>query len=173
MANITLEALKIAVSQIRVTEEPPGSNRGKQVDAYQKAIGLDPKDGNPWCMAFVYFCFQWAATIAGVDNPAIRLARCIDVWHRASNLASPKQTTAAQARSNYKLIKPGMIFILETNPNTHAGHTGFVESVDYVTGLMTTVEGNSNENGSREGVGVFRLKRRKINSINVGFIEYT
>lgn len=49
------------------------------------------------------------------------------------------------------------------------GHTGLVESV--TGGIMTTLEGNSNVGGSREGIGVFRLTR-KVNSVNKGFIDY-
>ncbi len=171
--DILQKALAYACTQIGVMEEPLGSNRGKMVDAYQRSIGLNPADKNPWCMAFVYWVFEQAAAELGVVNPAIRSAQCVNVWHRASNMAAPKQTTDERAKANWKLVKPGMIFIMELNPLTHAGHTGFVESVNYNTGIMTTIEGNSNELGSREGLGVYRLKRRKINSINVGFIDYS
>ena len=49
------------------------------------------------------------------------------------------------------------------------GHTGIVESVS--GGFINTIEGNTNESGSRNGIGVFK-RQRKINSINKGFIEY-
>jgi len=39
-------------------------------------------------------------------------------------------------------------------------------------GLLTTIEGNTNNSGSREGIGVFRRKARTINSINEGYLEY-
>jgi hypothetical protein len=35
--------LNVAMSQVGVMEEPPGSNRGPQVDQYLKAVGLDPE----------------------------------------------------------------------------------------------------------------------------------
>ena len=37
---------------------------------------------------------------------------------------------------------------------------------------LNTLEGNTNEGGSREGVGVFRRNGRKIVTINRGFIDY-
>jgi hypothetical protein len=37
--------------------------------------------------------------------------------------------------------------------------------------MVTTVEGNTDASGTREGGGVYRL-RRKLNSINKGFIDY-
>ncbi|MNL84947.1 hypothetical protein D3C87_2130830 [compost metagenome] len=50
------------------------------------------------------------------------------------------------------------------------GHTGIVEKVE--NGFVQTIEGNSNSDGSRNGIGVFRLRFRKINSIEKGFIIY-
>ena len=173
MSKLLETVVAIAKTQIGVMEEPPGSNRGKQVDKYHQSVGLNPSAGNPWCMAFVYWCFMEASVKLGVTNPAIKLAHCLNVWKSANKLTYAKQVTAERAKKDWKLVKPGMIFILEISPLTRAGHTGVVESVNYMTGIMTTIEGNSNENGSREGLGVYRLVRRKITSINVGFIDYT
>jgi hypothetical protein len=38
---------------------------------------------------------------------------------------------------------------------------------------LVTIEGNTNDNGSREGIGVFRREQRKISSINKGFVDFT
>ncbi|TAD81184.1 MAG: CHAP domain-containing protein, partial [Bacteroidetes bacterium] len=46
---------------------------------------------------------------------------------------------------------------------------GLVKSVN--GGFITVIEGNTNDNGSREGIGVFE-RTRKVASINKGFIEY-
>jgi hypothetical protein len=40
-------------------------------------------------------------------------------------------------------------------------------------GTLVTIEGNTNDGGSREGVGVFQRGSRKIVSINKGFIDYS
>lgn len=61
-----------------------------------------------------------------------------------------------------------MIFVLDTGGG--AGHTGLVEAID--GGRLITLEGNTNDGGSREGVGVFRRNGRKIVNINRGFIDY-
>jgi len=50
------------------------------------------------------------------------------------------------------------------------GHTGIVEKVN--GGFLTTIEGNTNDGGSREGIGVFRRTGRKIKDINKGFLQY-
>jgi hypothetical protein len=37
---------------------------------------------------------------------------------------------------------------------------------------LTTIEGNTNEKGGREGIGVFRRTGRMVANINRGFILY-
>ena len=61
-----------------------------------------------------------------------------------------------------------MIFIIGTSSGK--GHTGLVEKIS--GSLLTTIEGNTNDNGSREGIGVFRRTSRQIADINRGFIDY-
>jgi hypothetical protein len=51
------------------------------------------------------------------------------------------------------------------------GHSGIV--VEVANGFLLTIEGNTNDGGSRNGISVFKRKARKINEINKGFIDYT
>ena len=81
-----------------------------------------------------------------------------------------KRITAAEARANPKLVLPGMLAIWLIVPATEAGHTGIVAG--WQNDKLITYEGNSNENGSREGVCVARQnKRRLTDKILVGFID--
>jgi hypothetical protein len=75
---------------------------------------------------------------------------------------------ATDASENPELVKPGMLFIMSTGGGN--GHTGIVEKV--IGGRLVTIEGNTSDGGSREGIGVFRRDARKIVSINKGFIDY-
>ena len=43
----------------------------------------------------------------------------------------------------------------------------------FQTRFLITVEGNTNDNGSREGIGVFQRNGRKVAAINRGFIDYS
>ena len=87
-------------------------------------------------------------------RPAPKLAFC----------ASPSRTRP-QIRAPYA---PGTLFIIDLGGGL--GHSGMViESGD---GRLVTVEGNTNDNGSRNGIGVFRRAARKITDINKGFIDY-
>lgn len=161
-------ALQAAASQIGVMEQPPGSNRGPQVDMYLRIVGIDPAGGSyAWCAAFVYWCFRDAAQALRVPNPAIRSAGVLDCWNRAG-AAGVHRISSAEANSTPAVVKPGMVFVMSMGSGN--GHTGFVEEVDGV--VLTTIEGNTNQGGSREGIGVFRRKGRRLSSINRGFIDY-
>ncbi|MFD2936296.1 CHAP domain-containing protein [Spirosoma flavum] len=165
--DLLTKVISIATTQIGVTEDPPGSNRGYSVEQYLKSVGLG--SGYSWCASFLYWCFQKAATDLEIKNPAIKTGGVIDHWRRAPAKA---KITAAQARKSPDLVKPGCIGILLLDAHTGAGHTFIVEKI---SGLrLTTIEGNSNNGGSREGIGVFRLDRRKLtDSILVGFLDYS
>lgn len=162
LSGLSLSALHTAQSQIGVLENPLGSNSGPQVDLYLKRVGLNP--GYAWCMAFVYYCFDEAAKNSGQSNPLIKTAGVIAHWNAAKCVKIPVKN----AVQNPALIKPGQIFIISSGGGK--GHTGLVEKVE--GGILTTIEGNTNDGGSREGIGVFRRTARKVNSINVGFLQY-
>ncbi len=164
------EALRVAAAEIGALEQPLGSNRGPQVDGYLRRVGLDPRRGSfAWCAAFVYFCFARAAETIGVENPLIKTAGVLDHWMRAG-AAGVRRISAAEAHLHEDLVRPGQIFILDTPPPGGGGHTGLVERVE--AGKLITIEGNTNDGGSREGVGVFRRSGRRIRDINVGFLDY-
>ncbi|RYE83012.1 MAG: CHAP domain-containing protein [Hyphomicrobiales bacterium] len=150
-----------AASQIGVLEDPPKSNRGKQVEAYLASVGL--KGGYAWCAAFVHWCFREAM---GDANPCPKSGGVIDLWHQIG-AAKKLRLTPAQAKANPGLILPGMLFFLDTGGGF--GHVGFVEKVQGI--YLTTIEGNTNEGGSRDGVGVFRRKSRTIGQVSLGFAD--
>jgi hypothetical protein len=162
------KVLKVAAGELDVREEPPGSNRGPRVDQYLRAVGLDPAAGSfPWCAAFVFWCFREAATDLGRTNPLVRTAGVLEHWRRAEQ-AGARRLPSADAVADPARVRPGMIFVMDAGAG--AGHTGLVEAV--AGGRLVTLEGNTNVDGSREGIGVFRRTGRKINSINRGFIDY-
>jgi CHAP domain len=148
------EVITVAQSQLGVSEVPKGSNSGKQVNAYLRSVDLAA--GNPWCMAFVYWCVDKAAENIGVKNLLVKTGSCL---HQYNN------TTLRKIPNRSKAIKAGDIFIMEFKGGT--GHTGFVTKV--TGGLIETIEGNTNDDGSREGYEVAK-RTRTISSIK-GFIQ--
>lgn len=161
-APLGRKALDTAITQIGVMEKPVGSNSGPEVEQYLKSVGLGP--GFAWCAAFTYWCVN---QVAAGDNPLPKSGGVQDMWTRASGKGLPT-LKPPQARAEPKLIAPGMLFFVAHDGGT--GHTGFIEGM-LPGGLLSTVEGNTNDGGTREGIGVFRLKRRPISSINLGFVS--
>ncbi len=166
--GLLVKVMDFAASEIGVREKPTGTNRGERVEEYQRSVGISA--GDPWCVAFVYFCFEQAAAELGVANPLkakCRTGGVLDLWARARTASIPTLVRDA-ALNDPSRVEPGMIFIVGTGGGL--GHTGLVESVR--GNKLVTIEGNTNDNGSREGIGVFRRSGRSIASINRGFISF-
>jgi lysozyme family protein len=156
-----------ASAEIGVREMPPGSNRGPQVDAYLSRVSPTLL-GQPWCMAFVYWCHDEAARALGRPNPAPRTAGVHRGWQDAGLAAGGTVVTAAQAAQDPSLVRPGMVFFIDTGGGK--GHAGIV--ADLVGSRLVTIEGNTNDGGSREGIGVFARSGRRIAEINLGFAAF-
>ncbi len=167
---LTGAAIAFATTQIGVREDPLGSNRGPQVDRYLEAAGLDPSAGDfPWCVAFTHFCYRTAAAQLGIPNPHIRTAGVLDHWNKAGAKANVTRVVTAKAVANPGSVTPGALFIMDFGGA--AGHSGMV--IEVAGGKLVTSEGNTNDNGSRNGIGVFRRTARKIADINKGFVDYS
>lgn len=152
MDSLSATALKVAITQIGQEEKPQGSNWGIPVKTYLASVGINFPAS--WCMAFVYWCFNEAARQNKTGNTAIRTGGVLYAWNNA-----PKER---------KSSKPsvGSVFIMDFGKGL--GHTGFVEKFD--SQYIYTIEGNTNDNGSREGIKVCRRKRT-LTSIK-GYIQY-
>lgn len=165
MSDRTLQqqALYYATTQLGACEDPPGSNAGIEVENYLRSVGLP--GGYAWCAAFVYWCYQQAANELSYPNPLWRTAGVMTHWRECHRNGGKRFETAKLKPGR---ILPGMIFVMDFGKGN--GHTGIVESVDAQAGTLTSIEGNTNEAGSREGIYVMRRERRLI-SIK-GFIDY-
>lgn len=152
MSKLSDAALKVAITQIGQDEKPHGSNWGEPVKTYLTSVGI----GFPasWCMAYVYWCFNKAAKDLGIANAAIKTGGVLAAW----NKSKPEQ----------QVQKPsvGSVFIIDFGKGL--GHTGIVEKFD--DKFIYTVEGNTNDTGSREGIEVCRRKRLRT-SIK-GYLNY-
>lgn len=153
MSQISDLALKEAITQIGQKENPLGSNWGHPVQDYLASVGINFPAS--WCMAFMYWCFEHAAGQLGTPNPLFKTGGVLAQW----NNSKPNQTLM--------MPKSGYIFIMDFGNGT--GHTGIVESVD-ADGTLHTIEGNSNDTGSREGIEVVR-HLRKPNTLK-GYLSF-
>lgn len=153
--------VKIATAEIGV-EEVNGSNCGPRVNEYKAATWLDPKHGWPWCAAFVCWVVREALASTGVAETKTfkrpRTAGALDLenWSLAQDDST---NTKAPPRGD---IIPGDIVTFKFNTG---GHVGIAVSTPDKNGYVTTIEGNTNSAGSREGGGVFR-KRRNVSEFH-------
>jgi len=134
-------ALMVAASLVGKEESPRGSNWGPFVESLLRRAGLNTPA--PWCAAFV----SWCLLEAGANNKAL--------WsHRAATYylfdwgKKEKRDRAKPAR--------GMIFVYN---DAGGGHTGFITKVKAFGLYLETIEGNTNDGGSREGYAVCRRTR--------------
>lgn len=151
--SLAAEALFVAKTQIDVREE--GNNGGPEVKRYLKAVGLG--EGYPWCMAYVYWCVDQAAQKLKMVNPLIMTAGVLRQWNETTLRKAPVQSVGA--------VQPGDIFIMDFGGGN--GHTGFVVKIE--GGIVHTIEGNTNDDGSREGYEV-AYRERALSSFK-GFIQ--
>ncbi|MGV3616120.1 MAG: CHAP domain-containing protein [Fimbriimonas sp.] len=140
-------ALLIAAQECdvyQVREEPKGSNRGPRVDAYLRAARTDV--GQAWCAAFVTFCLVKAGKDPHSTDPArgVRYPASVASWRAYAQTAG---------RWSKKPVR-GRLFILP------GSHIGFVTKVAEDGLSFETIEGNTNDEGSREGFEVCRRTRR-------------
>lgn len=140
---LAINALKVAVSQVGKQEDPKGSNWGHPVRDYLASVGISFPAS--WCMAFVYWCFDQASQASYTGNPLTRTGGVLHAWDLGG--------------SHRLLINPmpGDIAIFDHGHGL--GHTGIVESSDDIN--IHTIEGNTNDTGSREGFEVIRKIRRR------------
>ena len=142
-----MKHLEIAITQIGTQEIPKGSNWGTDVKKYLNSVGINFPAS--WCMAYVYWCCKQA----NPDTPLVKTGGVLAQWNRI--------------KKEYKFTKPqaGDIFIMDFGGGL--GHTGFIEKIEGDT--LHTIEGNTNDTGSREGYEVCR-RTRKVNKMK-GFIR--
>lgn len=149
--------IKIATAEVGVTEVN-GTNRGPRVNEYKAATWLNPKLGWPWCAAFICWVVREAMSTAGVkETTTFRRPRTAGAFDLENwSLAQDESTWTKKPHRGD--ILPGDIVIFKFS------HVGFAVSAPDKNGIVTTVEGNTDSSGSREGGGVFR-KRRELSQI--------
>lgn len=140
------EVRKTYTAEIGVRET--GFNKGKRVEEYQKAANLKP--GNAWCAAFITWTFKQVGIKAVTSGYSPNWFQSNVVYKRDDNI-----------NRNYS-PRIGDVFGLYFESKKRIAHVGFIDKQD--GNYYITVEGNTNEAGSREGDGVYR-KRRHIKTI--------
>ncbi|WP_460444297.1 CHAP domain-containing protein, partial [Amycolatopsis magusensis] len=132
------------LSQLGV-REATGRNDGREVEKYLRSAGLGK--GYAWCGAFVNWCLRQN----GCPTPSG------PAW--APSWFPAKRLVYAWGKPIGKGPSTGDVFGIWFANLKRIGHVGYVH--EWGDSSVITVEGNTNEAGSREGDGVYRKRRLK------------
>ena len=152
------QVVEVARRYIGVEEQPRGSNRGPHINDFLAHVGLPP--GHPWCTAFVSFCVHKAAQELGMEMDFPKTG-----W-TPSLLSYAKKKSRLITRNEIEAgvkPRPGWIALFYYPNLQRVAHSGIVERY-LPLGMVVTIEGNTNNDGSREGYKVCR-RLRKLKSI--------
>ena len=169
MIGLSPERL-IAAANAFVGLREQGHNRGQMVELMLMEVGQLP--GAPWCAAFVHHVGYWSHFdhVGGASSwPLPRTASCWELGEFARGRQA--QLTDAAA---------GDVFLVYDHRLRRFAHTGIVVAVNEryelngdLLHLCTTIEGNSNEDGAREGIGTVRRTRNLSRRRGDRFIRWT
>lgn len=137
----------VSIAKGQVGKREVGNNGGLAVRSYQSATWLEP-GAWPWCAAFVCWCYQ----VAALGSPECSRRR--PTTPRAFEF-EPWGRKHAQVLKPAAGVLPGDIVVFQFPTGGHVG-IAVTASKD---GEFSTVEGNTNPAGSREGDGVYQRKR--------------
>lgn len=142
--------LKAAERHLAVhPRETGGQNMGPWVRLYMKG-----NEGHswPWCAGFTTFLMEQASEITGKNMPMEGSFSCD--WLAAN--AKAKGTLVPEHDAGPNTVPPGSLFLVRRT-STDWTHTGLV--VEAGRDLFKTIEGNTNDEGSREGYEVCARRR--------------
>lgn len=143
-APLSERALHVARSQERNRVRELSPNWGGMVTIYLRVAGW--RSPAPWCAAFVFWCLLEA----GADRKKL--------WANPASTYSMFKWAVKTSRLT-QMPKRGNAFVWN---GAGGGHTGFVVSgvLDgEAKSQITTIEGNTDDAGSREGVRVAQRVR--------------
>lgn len=140
-----LNAAVLHYAKLHLAQHPRevgGPNRGPWVRLY-----MEGQEDQPWCAGFVTFVLGQAAEATGAPMPIAGSVSCDQL------AAQGKQANLLVGKEG---LRAGSIFLVRKT-DTDWVHTGFVTEVK--PDLFRTVEGNTNDDGVREGYEVASLTR--------------
>lgn len=169
MIPLTPAVLVAAANSFVGLIEEGGDNRGQMVERFLANVHQPP--GEPWCAAFVYHVgyhshYSHGSKMSSWPLPAT--ASCYELGLFAERKAVLVQWPEV-----------GDVFLKYNKTLGRFAHTGIVVSVDAGDPLedmgvhvCTTVEGNTNDDGSRNGNATLRKVRRFVTLEGDRFIRW-
>lgn len=163
--SLRLVTLGCAVMEAqRKVKEEGGPNRGARVMEYLKNTDPPINTAAPWCAAFVQFCADTAAAALAIPNPLneVKLEAYVQSYYQwAKNRGSIASELIAQ---------PGDLVLYNFGAERW-DHIGILLDAPS-DGAFRAIEGNTNEEGSREGDGVLIRIRSTRKKYPVTFVRW-
>lgn len=164
-----LRQLIIAYAKQQLASSPRelyNANLGPWVRAY-----MDGNEGRPWawCMGFVQTILDQAfTTVGGQFTSLMPKSYSCDVVGQHGKTTG-RLITYPIVRTDPSMVRPGDVFLVLKSPGDWT-HTGLIIEVD--DGFFHTIEGNTNDEGSREGFEVCqRIRNYNTNMLEVFKID--
>ena len=141
----SLNQLIVAYARQHIAQRPRevgGQNKGPWVRHY-----MDGHEGQPWfwCAGFATYPIKQAAE--GLHKP-MPVLRSFGVANIATEAKHRHDFLSLPGPAERRRIKPGSLFLERGGPTGYM-HTGIVTGINGDT--MTTIEGNTNDDGSNNG----------------------
>lgn len=152
-------AIVIASGEIGTRET--SRNRSAEIDAWAAALGLPP--GLPWCLIWIQHVFARAAITSGYLGHQLPRTGRVERFRELCVRRRPGWFDDAIPASP----PPGTIALHLRDVTSGDGHCGIVLSSTPTE--IETIEGNTNDAGSREGDRV-AIKRRPRSYWNAGAV---
>lgn len=152
--DLALVALGVATCDAdHKVKEEGGNNKGPRIFQYLRNVDPPINIAAAWCAAALQYWFDVAARTLGVKNPldGVRLEAYVQSYH---DFLMPQHAVEPNA------VLPGDIVMFHFGEERW-DHIGIVAVPPNDQGVFFSVEGNTNEAGSREGDGVL-LKPRNV-----------
>jgi len=159
-ANLGATVVAFAKQHLKAhPREVGGENEGPWVRLY-----MNGNEGAqfPWCAGFACFVLRQACARQGVGIPITPSVSC-------DSLAASAQRNGLfvrEASADHTLVKPGSLFLNRRTPADWT-HVGIVTSAS--AEFFSTIEGNTNDQGSREG---FEVCARTRGYVSKDFIVF-
>lgn len=151
-AGLSLGKTVMSFAKAHLAEHPRevgGANRGPWVRMYMKG-----NEGKPWawCAGFTTFCMYQAAGTLSMDAPIKGSFSCDSLAAQAKSAGIFLRERDA---SPDKVTEGAMFLVRRTSTDwTHVGFVSKAESASF-----RTIEGNTNDDGDREGYEVCARRR--------------
>lgn len=156
IASQPLNAAIVEYAQAHLAQHPReigGQNRGPWVRLYMRG-----HDGTEWawCAGFVTFMMKQAAESLQVDTPISGSFSCDSLAAQAKRAG----LFVSEEEARHRQIPPGSLFLVRRT-DTDWNHVGIVEAAHELH--FETIEGNTNDDGTREGYEVCARSRGYAN----------